>query len=87
MSQSLLHTALKLLFKNWYAVVGAQAAAKTHVSIAGGLYIQARDIRITMVSIIYFSWATEFGYSQLNIRILTSLSSPTPRLTASRSTT
>lgn len=41
-----------------------------------------REICYTTVSIIYFSSATEFGYSQLNIRILTSLSSPTPRLTA-----
>lgn len=48
MSQPLLHTALKQLFKNWYATVGAQAAAKTRVFVVGGLYIQARDIRITM---------------------------------------
>ncbi len=87
MSQPLLHTALKLLFKNWFQVVGPRVAATTRVSVVGGLYIQARDIRYITVSIIYFSCATESGYSQLNIRTLTLSSIRAPRLTTSRSAT
>src|SRR6266436_3338679 len=87
MSQPLLHTTLKPLFKNWFQVIGPQVAATTRVSIVGGLYIQARDIHYTTVSIIYFSCATESGSSQLNIKTLTLSSSRAPRLTASRSAT
>ena len=68
MSKPLIHTALKLLFTIWLKVVGPQAAATTQVSVNGGLYIRPREIRYTIVSIIYFSCVTESGYSQLDIR-------------------
>jgi hypothetical protein len=78
MSQSLIHTALKPLFTIWLKVVGLQVAATPRVSVGGGLYIQAREIRCTTVSIIYFSCVTKSGYSQLDIRTLM-LSSSRPR--------
>jgi len=87
MSQSLIHTALKPLFTNWLKAVGPQVAATTRVSVISGLYIQAREIRYTTVSIIYFSCITESGYSELDIRTLMLSSSRAPGLTASRPTT
>jgi hypothetical protein len=68
MSKPLIHTALKPLFTIWLKVVGPQAAATTQVSVVGGLYIRAREIRYTIVSIIYFSCVTDSDYSQLDIR-------------------
>ena len=53
LSRPLLHYGLKPLFASWYASVGAEVAARTRVSVVGGLYLQARQIRSTTVS--YFS--------------------------------
>ncbi|KAI1786581.1 hypothetical protein LXA43DRAFT_1064956 [Ganoderma leucocontextum] len=46
-TRPLLHYGLKPLFANWHAFVGPELAAKTRVSVVGGLYIQARGIRPT----------------------------------------
>jgi hypothetical protein len=63
-TKALIHTALKPLFKTWFDVVGAKVAAETRLSVVGGLYIQARDIRYTSVSII-------FSFLCYRVRLLT----------------
>ncbi|KAF8316998.1 uncharacterized protein EI90DRAFT_3085628 [Cantharellus anzutake] len=48
LTRPLLHYGLKPLFASWHTYVGAERAAETQVSVVGGLYLQARQIRPTM---------------------------------------
>jgi len=56
----LIHAALHELVQSRWPSSGN----KTRFSVVVCLYIQAREIRYTTVSIIYFSCVTESGYSQ-----------------------